>query len=1711
MTRKRNQNELTVFALGAAAMMALWLAGVTRVLAADPPTGATYTNSLGMGLVRFEPGTFTMGVGTDLRIVDTNSLDYDEQSAHSVTLTAPFYVLTGRVTQAQFALAGLGAAPVDGRVSWDRGAAFCAWLSQQDGLTYRLPTEAEWEYVRRTPGSVGDFGSEWVADWHGSYRNLSLTNPAGPAAGVLKVIRSDAINRLGRPPVGEGEGMFRVVLDTASTNRFVYSPLPFNQMGVKQSAAPALQGPLTNVPYFTVRFAMPIPQDNDRQFNAALVGLDPAVVDHNHSPGFEVMPNGDALAIYFSGGNGTEYGSKIRIVQARLRYGAEEFDMPELLFQMKDQDIAPLLWREGTTNWLFTGWTNNPSPFRISKSLDNGATWTMDIPRPTFPANTVSPQPINSAFRAPNGSMYMTTDAGPGLLQSVLWRSQDNGVTWNDQGGRTAARHSTIVPLDGTGRLLCVSGKNVNFNSSGYMPWEISTDCGVTWQAETQSPFPQLAMNQRPSLYRLANGKLIMVGDAAVSNPIGTGAPAGWTHGAGPYVALSADNGTSWHFKALPVALKHEDRPHLTLGYTTVRQAPNGVIHVLATMTQPCLHYEFNEAWVYSAEGDITPETGGGSIQSYSENYLGGAIKATWSARICPNGRYLLDGVETNYNESGIAQRVVTWASGRRTGEETVWASNGEKVWSWNHDPTNNVSTWTHWWSNGRKRLESQWDTYPAARDLPSRHFRGLVANGTARIWDSTGRDVASCLFANGALASMSLPEAPTITTQPANVMVYASQTATFSVTASGTPPLFYQWYTNNAAIGGATGTTYTTPATTTNESGTQFKVTVTNAYGAVTSSVATLTVLEMPQYPPSATGGTLMNYTLNSTNYWAHLFMNTGSAVFTPSQALTNVEYLIVGGGGSAGSNGGGGGGAGGARTGTVDLSTTSYPIVVGGGATQVVVSGQWRGTNGGDSSVFGTTAAGGGGGASRDGGGAGYSSAGGSGGGGGGGASPQLTKGSATGGYGNDGGAGYESGASSAGGGGGGYVSAGTAGASKQGGNGGNGYWSAISGVYTGYCGGGAGSGLDYSIYGGKAGTVQAGAGGGGPQNGLRDGRPNSGGGGGGLGTGLNSGDSGGGSGGSGIVVIRYAVDSSSATSTYTVVYNGNGEDSGTAPAIQIKTQNVAVVVSGNTGNLARISYTFSGWNTASNGTGSGYAPGASYTASADVILYARWVSNTPPAITTGPAPATVTAGQAATFSVTASGSPTLLYQWYTNNAAIGGAKASSYTTPATTTNDSGAAFKVIVTNAYGAVTSAVATLTVNAVPAGTVVAAGGTVTNYTLNNTNWTAHIFTTVGVTNLNVTAGGNVEVMVVGGGGGGGQADNGPGGAGGGGGAGGLILTNFTVLFGSNYAVTVGDGGPANTAANGGNSLFGSLTALGGGYGGRMVNLLATNGGSGGGGFGRGALPTNAAGTATQPGSSSGGYGSNGGAGGAGTAANGGGGGGGGGAGSAGAAGNVNTTGGNGGAGFTNSISGIETVYAGGGGGGSGESGYAAGSATGGGGAGGGYGTHGANASPNTGGGGGGSAVSSGAQFYGGKGGSGIVIVRYVTGALDPFEAWRQTSFTAAQLTNAAISSATADPDGDGLNNEQEYLAGTNPTNALSCLAISAATNNPSTSGKFVVSWQSVSSKMYKVMATTNLLTGFTDLATNIQATPTMNVYTDSVGSAETKFYRVKLE
>jgi len=94
--------------------------------------------------------------------------------------------------------------------------------------------------------------------------------------------------------------------------------------------------------------------------------------------------------------------------------------------------------------------------------------------------------------------------------------------------------------------------------------------------------------------------------------------------------------------------------------------------------------------------------------------------------------------------------------------------------------------------------------------------------------------------------------------------------------------------------------------------------------------------------------------------------------------------------------------------------------------------------------------------------------------------------------------------------------------------------------------------------------------------------------------------------------------------------------------------------------------------------------------------------------PTITAQPVSQTVTAGQTASFVVAATGTAPLTYQWQKSGVNIAGANSASYTTPATTTSDNGATFRVVVSSTAGTATSAAATLTVNVAAVAPAIAA-------------------------------------------------------------------------------------------------------------------------------------------------------------------------------------------------------------------------------------------------------------------------------------------------------------------------------------------------------------------------------------------------------------------
>lgn len=818
----------------------LAVSALLPISAADQP--APFTNSLGMRMLPVAPGEYTRGESNPTP-ADTfqvaaylNHGDRDEHPAHRVRLTRPFHMAEVEVSAEQFRQFRAGyvpsseAAPYAAGISWDDAVAFCEWLSHREGRTYRLPTEAEWEYAARAgttslfhsgdtlpaPETANAWGfknmhtgvSEWCADWHGEYPHEPQTDPIGPRSGWARVVRGGGLDKLtpfyarsanragappnfpplplekirelsrgelptGHDPKGTGqarEGGYqseflyksftRSVLDNQGNHpigfRVVCAPMPASvpaeshtslaRLGVRHSGPPATIGPSPEQPWFRKRYLLPTPPENtapNRLQTFRALGWPRAFLGHMHSPGLEVASNGDVLFISFTAISETD--PDVALLTTRLRFGADQWDQPDLFLDLPDiDDHAPMLWNDAGRLWLFFGSNKLDSgfPFQWTISDDHGATWSpIQFPVFTTPVGGHSAQPITNAFRDRSGRIYVASDAiGP---ESVLWQSDDNGKTWRDPGGRSGGRHTTFVLLR-DGRILGMGGKSSNIEN--FMPRSISSDSGRTFEV-SKTPFPHLGSNQRPSMIRLASGRLFMAGDLQSEKGV---QPAGITE-RGSYVALSEDEGETWQWRKLPGTQRHEraDRAAQmqgdTLGYAVARQAPNGVIHLIATMTSPCLHYELNEAWIlhgpHENVGLSEPQfransaTGIRDVRHHVEFDSAGRIVQEYDGGIGNDGRFLLHGPSRWYYPDGRLQRQAVYELGRLVGTEEFLAPNGRTQWTREHRADGSM-LWTIFWPDGTIRTRSQW--------------RDLHAEGPAVLHDPAGREIYRVDFERG-------------------------------------------------------------------------------------------------------------------------------------------------------------------------------------------------------------------------------------------------------------------------------------------------------------------------------------------------------------------------------------------------------------------------------------------------------------------------------------------------------------------------------------------------------------------------------------------------------------------------------------------------------------------------------------------------------------------------------------------------------------------------------------------------------------------------------------------------------------------------------------------------------------------------------------------------------------------------------------------------
>jgi formylglycine-generating enzyme required for sulfatase activity len=631
---------------------------------AELPASGHYTNSLGMKMIRIEPGTFTMGFEAEKLpqelVTKKGHLptgDFDEHPAHQVKITKPFYMAACEVTNAQYEKFDANHRNWRGRksyskqddeavvfVSWYDAAAFCKWLSEKENRPYRLPTEAEWEYTCRAgtttffnagdtlprvfvkegevsltvgqtpPNPWGPYDmhgnvEEWCCDWYGPYEASPQTDPVGRDNGDFKVTRGGShstepyyLRSANRLGSDPNDRQWMIGFRVVMAELSETKPLP------KCPPERYQQNVNRQIPPDITKG----PDPNVPYFKGPRVfvkiperSFGPLFDEHNHFTAVTECPNGDLLAAWFTCME--EMGRELGIAISRLRYGAEQWEPASPFWDAPDRnDHTHALWYGGKGaiyhfNALGVKYRNLAVVLR--KSTDNGATWSkarIILPDHGFATN----KPVESVFRAQAGEIVLPMDGRGG---SVIAISRDEGKTWTDPGGNIRGTHAGVAQLEDT-RLLAFGRHGA---IEGKMPMSISSDMGKTWTYHP-SPFQPIHAGRRVALMRLTEGPLFFASfchEMMITDVSGQERPI-----TGLFTAVSTDDGKTWPHRRL-VSDDGPSREVETMdgdpvvmdaepvGYLGVCQTPNGLIHLLSSRN----HYAFNLKWLMTPPPTAPP------------------------------------------------------------------------------------------------------------------------------------------------------------------------------------------------------------------------------------------------------------------------------------------------------------------------------------------------------------------------------------------------------------------------------------------------------------------------------------------------------------------------------------------------------------------------------------------------------------------------------------------------------------------------------------------------------------------------------------------------------------------------------------------------------------------------------------------------------------------------------------------------------------------------------------------------------------------------------------------------------------------------------------------------------------------------------------------------------------------------------------------------
>jgi uncharacterized protein (TIGR02145 family) len=272
------------------------------------------------------------------------------------------------------------------------------------------------------------------------------------------------------------------------------------------------------------------------------------------------------------------------------------------------------------------------------------------------------------------------------------------------------------------------------------------------------------------------------------------------------FLACSGDSDPSGIVKTAPIITTQPVSQ-------TVASGESVAFSVLATGTAPLTYQWYKDGIAVSGEVSSTY-----TISSVTSNHAGAYTVAVSNSA----GSVVSEGAVLTVNEAtGVP--VITSQPADRTvvaGDSasfTVAAAGSQLQYQWYHG-TGIISG--------------------ATSALYSIHVVAVSDSGT---YSCAVSNQGGSVTSHAAIMTVLIP--PGITAHPTGITVFKGLTATFSVTATGSEPLMYQWQCIGTDISGATSSSYTTPATTSSNNGDIYRCVVSNSAGSATSNDATLKV----------------------------------------------------------------------------------------------------------------------------------------------------------------------------------------------------------------------------------------------------------------------------------------------------------------------------------------------------------------------------------------------------------------------------------------------------------------------------------------------------------------------------------------------------------------------------------------------------------------------------------------------------------------------------------------------------------------------------------------------------------------------------------------------------------------------------------------------------------------------------------------------------